>query len=175
VFGEEAVKRVIEQAMQMEIDGRKFYLETAERTRDPLGKMMFESIAHDEEIHFETLSKVAKEKNLRAASLIRPSRPARDRFESLSKTVRLSSREGVHGDPGDLEALDFAMQVERKGYRLYKNAAGAVDDPEAKKLCEWLAFEENEHFKILRNTYDYLSKPIDYFTWTEGSMLDGGP
>ena len=57
---------------------------------------------------------------------------------------------------------------------MYSEAAKGVTSASAKETFEHLAAEEQEHFRLLSNTLDYLSDPEGFHGFDEGPMLDGG-
>ncbi len=65
------------------------------------------------------------------------------------------------------------MEVERKGYKMYSAAAAEMTSPDAKALFEHLAIEEQGHYDLLKNTYDYIKDPAGWHEYEEGGMLDG--
>jgi rubrerythrin len=52
------------------------------------------------------------------------------------------------------EALVFAMQAEKAEFKLYKDLAAKIDDPEMKKNMLMLAQEEAKHKLQLEIEYD---------------------
>ena len=74
----------------------------------------------------------------------------------------------------ELEIIKGAMDVERRGYHMYANAAAAVESPKAKELFEHLAAEEQNHYKLLKNTYDFMADPEGFATFEDNVMMDGG-
>ena len=49
--GTHAALTALNQAIELEVKGQRFYLEAAERTTNPKGAEMFRSLADDEAIH----------------------------------------------------------------------------------------------------------------------------
>ena len=74
----------------------------------------------------------------------------------------------------ELEILQGALEVERKGYHMYANAAKEVKAPKAKAIFAHLAAEEQNHYALLKNTYDYMADPEAFAGFDGGAMLDGG-
>lgn len=149
----------LRQAIRLEQEGHRFYLEAAERTIDPRGEEMFRSLADDEVAHlravqrqYEALSKgkgwleVAKapEKPMDIEKPIIP--PNR---ETLEKHIR--------ADASDIDALHFALEFENNAYNLYRKAAKETTDPAGKAMYEWLTHQELDHFNLLMLNYDYLA------------------
>ncbi len=45
------------------------------------------------------------------------------------------------------DIIDIAVQIEQNGERVYRNAAGNVNDPSLRSILKWLADEEARHIK----------------------------
>lgn len=43
------------------------------------------------------------------------------------------------------DIIDIAVQIEHNGARVYRNAAGKIEDPSLRDLLQWLADEEIKH------------------------------
>lgn len=63
----------------------------------------------------------------------------------------------------DLEALEIAIETERRGKRFYEHALNIIEDQEAKKMLKDLAEQEEEHIKTFKALYDELYKNKDKF------------
>lgn len=60
-------------------------------------------------------------------------------------------------DATDEQALQMAMDFERRGYTLYQEQAERASSPQAKAMWEYLATAEDQHFTFLQKTHEYLS------------------
>jgi rubrerythrin len=58
------------------------------------------------------------------------------------------------------DIIDIALQIEQNGERVYRNAAGNVNDPSLKSMLTWLADEEARH--------------VEWFAALKMSAPDGG-
>jgi len=45
------------------------------------------------------------------------------------------------------DIIDIAVQIERNGERVYRRAAGKIEDPSLRSMLQWLAEEETRHAK----------------------------
>ncbi len=122
---------------------------------------LFNSLAKDEAGHKAYLVKM-REDLLREGTVdVLP-----DVDEDHVLNVRKLFEDALEGasDPyvGELEELEIlkgALDVERRGYTMYADAAAQVASPRAKALFEDLAGQEQNHFTLLKNTYDYMADP----------------
>ena len=75
----------------------------------------------------------------------------------------------LKGESSDLKVYEIAMDIEKRGGEFYKKAANQTEDPGAKELFEYLAREEEAHYKALEAMHTYLmdpeSWPMDEQEW----------
>jgi rubrerythrin len=155
-----AVLEVLEYAIRNERLGHGFYMRAMEMTDDVTGKRMFQSLASDEEEHiailqsqFDSLRKTSSWLNLEEARVENPPSYPPTLFPEEETEVQ----EMMTKCASDLDALDIALDLERRGYQLYRNEAEKASNLAAKAVYEHLAKEENKHFVRLQNTRAYLS------------------
>lgn len=145
-------------AIRLENDGITFFAEAAERTRNPLGKVMFLSFLEDEKEHIRrikmlTLGIVEPETCI---GELDPDNP-RERLKTIFKDMSKKIKKEVTTDSNDLDAIKVALNIERKVYKFYENASTRALNVREKELYKFLAKEEIIHFQILKNAYTYLS------------------
>ena len=153
-----AVQR-IEMAMEIEREGRKFYLEAAERTEDDKGKAMWRSLARQEALHIEYLT------NARRA-LVEKGQWASFGMEGVRFLSRQEIRrifpetaEGeVEPSADELAALQTGIEMEIRSRDLYEDLAKKTKDSQGKDMYEKLARWEETHRQLLQAGYDYLKK-----------------
>ncbi|UCF30558.1 MAG: ferritin family protein [bacterium] len=66
-----------------------------------------------------------------------------------------------------VEALQMAMDTEKKGYRFYRIAAESSRDPKGKKVFEHLAKDEIEHMGVFATLYESLTNDEPWMTYEE--------
>jgi rubrerythrin len=69
---------------------------------------------------------------------------------------------------GDIAALEFGMETEQISRKLYAQAAKEIDDPQARQAYEFLVSQEEEHYRLLQNTHEYLTQNQ---TWWDSEEL----
>ena len=146
---------ILEEAMRNEIQGRRFYLAAAKRTSDLRGQELFRSIADDETDHYRLL-KTQREGISQGrpwVSLEEAKALPRYNISIFPVVDDIPIRENA----ADTDALRIAMDYERRGYDLYDRAAASAEDPTAKEIFRFLAGEENRHFVLLQENYNYLT------------------
>jgi rubrerythrin len=79
----------------------------------------------------------------------------------------------VEATTDELEAFKIAMSMEKKGLEFYqKTLAGSKKEPE-RALLELLIKEEQQHYDIFANTYQFLSDSGNWFMWEERGIVEG--
>lgn len=167
---------ILEQAIAFEEEGMAFFQDRAENAPTSLERNLFNSLAKDEAGHKAYLVQM-REDLLREGTVdVLP-----DVDEDHVLNVRKLFNDALEGatDPyvaelEELEILKGALDVERRGHAMYAGAAAKVVSPRAKALFEHLAAEEQNHYTLLKNTYDYMADPEGFAGFDGNPMLDGG-
>jgi len=171
--GTNAALTALNQAIELEIKGQRFYLEAAERTTNPKGAEMFRSLADDEAIHerilrrqLEALGKgkgwmpVLTVGGISDADIGLPEGVAEvtsDLTAPLFPEGEEAFQKAVRPDASGLDALLFALQIENESFNLYRELAQTTDDPNGQRMYEYLANAERGHFELLMLNYEHLS------------------
>jgi rubrerythrin len=166
-------RTALKSAMLNEWDGLHFYTRAARQISDARGKRMIETLIADERVHIGViaaqydaissgkgwlaLADAKKECRLPDVARkfgVKPGATCEGLeriFPSGAKAARV-----LRSIRTDTEALHLALDFEKKGYQAYKAAAASLDDAAGKEALEWLAGEENEHFRLLDSAIEYL-------------------
>ena len=159
----------IEIAIKMEKDAIDFYSKAAEKTSHPAGKKMFQSITEDEKRHLKMLSQIFKELDIKMDD-VSPMRNMQTIFESMKNSMM----KRVMATQDELEAFKIAMQMEQEGVAFYKRVETETRKEKEKALFERLIKEEQQHYDIFANTYNFMNDTGNWFMWEEHSIVDGG-
>jgi rubrerythrin len=166
--------KVLQLAVQMEVDGKEFYQKASRKSSNKLAKELFRQLANEENIHrkkFEEIYKALKrgqnwpdveppfEKGKKIKSL----------FAEASKALGTKFK---IAEP-ELEAIKAAMDMEIRSYNLYHSRSAESTLPAEKQSYKNLAGEERGHHLALLDSYEYLSDPTGWFTRKEHWSLDG--
>lgn len=158
----------IELALKMETDAIKFYSEAAEKVSHPVGKKMFLTIVEDEKAHVKMIDEVLKGLDL----TIRESNPIKT-VKTIFDELKDKMMQRVQAKNDDLEAFRIAMEMEKEGIEFYKKVKEEVNTEKEKKLFERLIFEEEQHYKIFAETYNFIKDTGNWFMWKEFSIVEG--
>ncbi|MBN2396774.1 MAG: ferritin family protein [Deltaproteobacteria bacterium] len=161
-------------ALENEQRERAFYLEHAGRTKNPLGKAMFEQIADDELEHYERLKELhekwkKEERWPDTVSLTVSRSKTRDLF------ARVVGKGGAlpPGDDDDLKAIRIAIDFEAKGIEYYAGLRDRTPNEKEKAFFDLLSSMEREHYLSLKDTEEFLTDPVSWYRRTESPGLDG--
>lgn len=66
-----------------------------------------------------------------------------------------------------VQALQIALDTEKKGYQFYKIAARSTSDPEGRQVFEHLAKDEIEHMGVFATLYRSLTNDEPWMTYEE--------
>jgi rubrerythrin len=164
----------LEVALNNEKREREFYLRNAKRTKNPLGKAMFQQIGDDELEHYERLRQLhqsweKQEKWPETVPIKVKDTIVKDILVEFFKKVDTKSK----GDVDDLEAVRTALDFEAKGAKYYSDLKDTVMDPKEKQFFDLLSKIENEHYLSLKDTEEYLTDPASWYRTKEHHTFDG--
>jgi erythrin-vacuolar iron transport family protein len=167
---------ILDKAVKFEETGMAFFLERAENAPSELERNLFRSLAEDEKGHKAYLLQLKSQ--LLANNNPEDMQPEGDDDGRTARQIFEAALERVKdpytAEPDELKIIEGAMDVERRGYTMYTDAAASVQSERAKEIFRALAVEEQHHFALLKNTYDYLADPESWHGFDENPLLDGG-
>jgi rubrerythrin len=158
----------IEIARSMETDAIKFYTEAADKTRYPAGKKMFETIIKDEKRHLAIINRIIEGLEVTFDN-ISPVQNVKTVFETMKDQMM----EKVEATDDELEAFKIAMEMEKKGKEYYEEMLKEAKTDKEKVFLQRLIKEEEQHYSIFENTYNFLSDTGNWFMWDEHSIVEG--
>ncbi len=164
----------LEVALNNEMHEREFYLKHAARTRNPIGRRMFQEIADDELEHYERLKELHDtwtRQEKWPASL--PLKVKDTAIKEILTDMITQVEDQPESDTDDLKAIEIATDFEYKGTQFYARLRDASRDPKERAFFDLLARIEREHYLSLKDTEIYLKDPEAYFTEKEHHGLDG--
>jgi len=164
----------IEVALANEMREREFYLKNAQKTRNALGKIMFQLIGDEELEHYERLKELHQKwmqqvKWPETVPLKVKDTIVRDALKDFLQKLETSPEK----DDNDLEAVRTAIEFEAQGAKYYENLQNQVSDIKEKQFFELLANIEREHYLSLKDTEEYLTDSVSWFRKQEHHSLDG--
>jgi len=162
-------------AVQMEIDGREYYLKASQKSSNELGEKLLRSLAEEENIHqqkFEGIYNAIRDKKAWPVTDFQPDGGKGLRTVFARTTEEIGSN--IKALSTELDTVQTAMGMENKTYDFYKSQGKNAAYEIARDFYETLAAEEREHYLILLDYYEYLKDPAGWFVQKEHPSLDGG-
>jgi len=162
-------------AIQMEIDGKEYYLKASQESGNELGKKLLQSLSNEEDIHrqkFEEIYNAIRNKKAWPATDFEP-----DGGKGLRTIFARAIEEpgsDIKASATELDAVEKAMELENKAYDFYKSQGKMATYDVERDFYEVLAAEEREHHLILLDYCEYLKNPAGWFVKKEHPSLDGG-
>jgi rubrerythrin len=164
----------LETALNNEKREKEFYLKNAERTGNSLGKLMFRTIASEEDEHYQRILEL-KEKLQKDGKWPEtlPLKIKDTEVKSVLKRFVDSVDTSQKADTTDMEAIKIAIDFETAGEAFYDKLRKNTSNPREIAFFEMLAKMEREHRLSLQDTYEYFKDPEGWYRIKEGHHLDG--
>ncbi len=157
----EILVEILKKAMIKENRSLLFYQKLAENASTQNLKNFFQSIAKEEEHHFNILNRKLLELKMKGIFLFDD--PADENIEDYRKKVwKKELAKELQASSFEAAAISAAMSIEKEGSDFYRTEAQKVENEEAKKLLLWLSDWELEHFKFFKELDDILTEEIWY-------------
>jgi len=174
---EEAKKMVgiLQDAIQMEVDGKEFYQQASRRSSNRLARELFQRLADEEDDHqkkFQQIYEALKEGQ--DWPDVKPPSEKGKRLKSIfaEATKELGSK--IKVSQSELDTIKTAMDMENKTYDFYHSRSEQSTFPVEKQFYQALAADERGHYLALLDSYEYLTDPVGWFTVKERWTLEGG-
>jgi rubrerythrin len=162
-------------AIQMEIDGKEFYLKSSQASSNELGKKLLKKLADEEDIHrkvFEGIyKKIGTSKGWPEIKIEHDG--GKGLFTLFAAAIKKMSKD-IKTIPSELEAIRTAMDMENKTYDFYKKRSSLATFDGEKEFYEEIAAQEKEHHRALLDYFEFLKNPAAWFVQKEHPSLDGG-
>jgi rubrerythrin len=155
---------IVAQALQLERTGRQFYLDSAAKAGSEIVKMVLTGLADDETLHIKWIEDELGVKD--------PDIPNRELYGKL-RGLFVGEANNDGATDGDLGALKYAFEIEKKASETYAEWATDADTEETRELCRVLAGVEKFHAELIESTMEYLQKPGDWFQQQEHWFFEG--
>jgi len=165
----------IQIAIQMEIDGKEYYLKASRESGNELGKKLLGKLASEEDTHrqrFEQIYNSIKAKRGWPTADFQPDGGRTLRTIFARATEQMGTKEKV--PKTELDAIETAMSMENKTFDYYTRQGADATEEAEREFYYAVAGEEKEHYLILLDYYEYLKDPAAWFLQKEHLSLDGG-
>jgi rubrerythrin len=165
---------VLQLAVRMEADGKKFYQKASKKSSNKLAKGLFRQLANEEDVHRKKFVEIYKAfKRGQNWPDVEPPSEKGEKIRSLFAEATKALGSNFKAAESEFEAIKIAMDMEVKSYNLYYSRSKESTLPVEKRFYQILAGEERGHHLALLDSYEYLSDPTGWFTKKEHWSLDG--
>jgi rubrerythrin len=152
---------ILDEAIELEEEGRAFYQKAADWVEDPAAKETFRFLAEEEVKHRIAIERQRKalvdEGHWSPTSDLEPAAESFDIEEPIFPDAVKAIEDKFGPRTGEQEAIWFGIEVEQKAYALYQRGARETADPTAKRIFQDLAQAERKHFQLLMANAEVLS------------------
>jgi len=145
-------------AMQMELDGRHFYLDLAKKTNNTGIKGILTMMAESEARHYNIILGMQKNDKIQYSADTEVLTNVKNIF------MKMKEEKDIDVDVSQVEFYKKALEVETDSEKFYLERADEEKDPHRKKIFLTLANEEKSHCVLLENIVNFVSQPD---TWLE--------
>lgn len=167
--------KAIRLATENEVKVRNFYLEHAKDMDDELAKKTFMFLADEELKHIDAINEFMK--SIHDGEVPEIDGGTEDEAIGRSKEFFSTSIQEyalkAKASRKELQVYELGLEMELKGYNFYKKSASEAKHPNVKALFEFLVKEEDAHYHLLSNAFQYLKNPENYFQDEEDWMFEG--
>jgi rubrerythrin len=150
---------VLKQALLLEKRGHAFYQTAAEQSKDPVVKEFFQMMAEEENAHVETLS--TQFRFLMAGKKFVDFKfPQSKVSHAATKVLNKETQTRIASADFEAAAISAAILMEERAIQFYSERAQNTNDPEEKKLYNWLSEWEATHLRFLSEIDKKLTESI---------------
>ncbi len=157
---------IYQYAMQMELDGRHFYLDLAKKTNNTGLKNILTMMADSEAKHYNVILNMQKNDKAQFSTDTEILTNAKNIF------MKMKEEKGVASEISQVEFYKKALDVEKKSTKFYMEKADEEKDPHRKEIFLKLADEEKDHCVLLENLVNLVSQPDNWIENSEWYSMD---
>ncbi len=153
-------------AMQMEVDGRNFYLDLMKKTNNKGLKNILTMMADSEAKHYNVILSMQRNDKTEFSADTEVLTNVKNVF------MKMKEEKDLDIDVSQAEFYKKALEVETDAQKFYLERADEEKDPHKKEIFLKLAEEEGNHCVLLENLFGFVSQPADWLENPEWYHLD---
>jgi len=158
---------ILDQAIDFEYRGNKFYAEHAAKATHPAVKAILSDLAADELRHADFLKQI----KAGAAREFKPTQSFHHIRDVIQQTV-MNNLNFLSDEVGIQDVLIAALAFEDKARRHYESEAFKVYDAEVQGLLKRLAREEQRHYNLIDSLLKFIDNPKNILETQEFQHYD---
>ena len=170
---QEYMLQALKDALQMELEGRQFYLEAARKVQNPGVRQILEYLAESEKYHIEKFNEIYRDLEKDPAWTESMAAFSPPQHEPYICVLAMTRADQETGGKDDLQALRTGIQMEDCSIDYYTKLARESKNPLARRFFMSVAHEERGHYLTLMDMHNYLTQPEDWFYVKQMSNVDG--
>jgi rubrerythrin len=159
-------------AIQMEIDGKKYYQQLSRTGSNESGRKLFAALAGEEDRHLQNFEQIYRAIEVKTGWP--EMRLGTSQVEASTAFFNQSISGHTMSTGIELKSLQNAMDMENKTLDYYLGYACKALYPMEKEYYEAVAGQERTHHSLLLDYFEFLKDPAQWFTMKEHQSLDGG-
>ncbi len=154
------VRDALELTLAIERRGYTFYTNASRKTKNDSGRLMFQRLAAEESDHLrriqaERQSLLDKNEWLKREPARLPlSRKIVEEIFPQKELLKIEVKDGT----SDLDALNIAMNLERRSHQFFTDFAKQIADANGRKIFMDFAKDEESHLQALVSEYNSLTR-----------------
>ena len=153
-------------AMQMELDGRHFYLDLAKKTKNAGIKSVLTMMAESEAKHYNVILDMQKNDKTEYSKDVEVLTKIKNIF------AKMKEEKEIDVDVSQVEFYKKASEIEADSEKFYLERADEEKDPHRKEIFLTLANEEKGHCILLENLVNLVSQPDSWIENSEWYNID---
>jgi rubrerythrin len=153
-------------AMQMELDGKNFYLDLAKKTNNAGIKSILTMMAESETKHYNVILSMQKNDKTQYSADTEVLTKVKNIF------MKMKEKKDIDVDVSQVEFYKRALEVETNSEKFYLEKAEEEKDPYRKEIYLTLAKEEKSHCVLLENIVNFVSQPVNWLENSEWYHVD---
>lgn len=159
---ENPVVSILKQAIIMENRGKSLYQMVANQTHDPEVRKIFNTMAEEEQVHIEFLTKQFSYYKENQSFEVNHFEKMQEEDAIANSILTEKIKSSVSGAGFESAAISAAIDMENKSIEVYENRAKKAGDKNEKELYQWLADWEKGHHKLLLDLNKQLTEKVWY-------------
>ncbi len=172
---QEKTIEALKTAIQMEIDGKEFYLKASSQSKNEMGRKLLARLSKEEDYHrrkFEEIYTAIENKMGWPKTKFETPRGKQLRTIFSEMIAEISTEKGTLQT--EIDTVQKAMDMESASRDFYTRQRESSIHVAEKQFYEKIADEERKHFLVLLDYFEYLKDPAAWFVEKEHPSLDGG-
>ncbi|MHC4183313.1 MAG: ferritin-like domain-containing protein [Planctomycetota bacterium] len=157
---------IYEFAMQMEKDGRDFYLDLAKKTSNSGLKNILTMMADSEAKHYNVILRMKRNDKTQYSTDTEVLTKVKNIFTKMKEEKEFDV------DVSQIELYKEALETEKNSQKFYLEKADEEKTPSKKEILLKLADEEKSHCVLLENIISFVSQPDNWLEDSEWYHLD---